>query len=1048
MGALRLLLAAVWLGLTCPAHCAQLPRSPADPRWPGARRDFELGTEGEEPSEERGQPAQQKAEKASAAATTTRKAPSTMAPPIVANASQCSMAPAKAVLLPFNAICPPKCPYSQQVEGMSCEKVCVQGKLCGEFHPVRFFSNPSTMKCEAACGESPEQHVGGCSECSAPGVCKRCTHGLFGLTVLELSPDGRECVNTGRVWWYVFYIGVVILLAIFMAYLVEIAMRPIENSQVLDDAMKRRERARTELMPEHGPSRSWLFANMHREGGAPDFLGGRGVALYFNWLLFSLLVALLLGGCAFFAYEHSDLARHERRQAVDCAALAQAAPPKAKLLFAALEAAAPAAAPAPTPGFLDGVQNYASGAVDNVRRLSAPVVSAPPTKGVLAKYKQFHWRMLFASLGMYFGVTLLVLLFSAWQLCFVSARFDASPSVRKFAALVSDVPKDLVDGRMLAEHFRSALGRENAEELWREFGEGGTTKTDIEEVPLQERFGVVGASIAYDYHEHQEAIMGDVDSWVGDLENWRHVEGLSVAKKSFDDRDEAMQALDRLKHLGVQTETRGDILEALQPGIPQKAHKRLFDGVLMGLLGIQEETPVMLHGSGRAFVVFATQAARDAAVDLAKTGRLAPLEHRRSWHRLSMEPAHCDPCGINWENFTSWAHFWQKLVCGVLLMLVTSVVWIALYLPYAAFYADLVAIPGLEPSNTQDILLGLLIALGNYALSVVIDKVTGWAGFLYKDNRDIAILFLAFIGTLINTFFDLAMIAFLARGVMLEEAFVGKDTGYDTAAASEIFKLIVPGYLLVPYLAGPPFMYLAPFWLAKILIRSHTGIKRRHASQALRCPDFDICWRYSDILNNTTICAVLLFFTSDRAWMVMCWLAVFVVIVYATDKFLLLHAATTTVYDTHRLSCAFSRWWCLPTTLLAVLVSFWCYKASDTENIPLLVLLPVLHVVGFLVALHRIEKWCKTRVYVPMLYSEAHRLQRRAGRPWDYFNTNPVFCLRTRFLGPEDSGWSEIVENSGYEGTPPDCVPFARGSVCVLDAQRAARSREGSKVER
>merc|ERR1719253_1615956 len=134
--------------------------------------------------------------------------------------------------------------------------------------------------------------------------------------------------------------------------------------------------------------------------------------------------------------------------------------------------------------------------------------------------------------------------------------------------------------------------------------------------------------------------------------------------------------------------------------------------------------------------------------------------------------------------------------------------------------------------------------------------------------------------------------------MVLEDAFHGRDAGYEPVVANEIFGLTVPGYLVLPYLGMPIGEHVLPYFLAKFLIRSHGKITLRSATKALRSPYFDICWRYSDILNNTTICVVLLFFTSNRAWMVMSVLLLFMGIIYTIDKYLLLFVATPAVYDT------------------------------------------------------------------------------------------------------------------------------------------------------
>lgn len=1089
--------------------------------------------------------------------------------PLTPEEPRCSLDPEDAVLLPANVSCPWQCPYSQLVEGGSCEKVCLKAEHCGEFHPVRLFANPLTARCETACGDHPRHHIAGCTECAAPGVCKLCSAGLFGLTGLELAEDGRSCTNRGQVWWYVFYgLGAVVSTAL-IAYLLQLQGRPSENEQVLQAAMCRRENGRTELMRSSPKDRSVIWTPMHGVGSAAEWLGGRGIALYFNWLLFGAIVTLILGAVAFYGFELSDLARQTRSAPGSDDHQASCTLPSHPVLRPPGVAASPSASPSPSPAraqaqrdtqavfaaaqpelevlgeeeqepvllsiqpsshrwrhagpasasedvgaklsnnraalpaghhahrghedehgndnsqgqgqhrrstvkasfrpdgkkkrnavvyWMDAFTDYIGSVA---RKLGAPV-QAPPTRSIQEKYQQFHSRMFRGSIVAYVSITLLTLVYAAFQLHYVSSRFDTSPSTAHFAALVTNVPKELIDGRRLTKHFREALDEEDFEDLWSKYSsDAGTRKSTggmlAADAPLEDRFHVVGTSIAYDFYEHQNHIQRDIDSWIQDLEGWGSSSispGDSSPSKSEHSSPTTSRGTgfcsDHKRSRGVQTDTRGDILGAMQQNLRpiKESNGFLADKFLLKVMGLPEEHELVLRSSGKAFVVFGSQAARDAVVELARQGQIPPLPFtnrrgKRSFSQLTVEPAPCEPVSVRWENFASWVHFPQKIMFGVLLMVLTMFLWVLLYLPYAAFYADLAVIPGLAPSMFQDVILGVLIAVGNAVLSVVIDKVTDWAGFLYKDNRDQAVLALAFLGTLLNTVTDLAMVAMVARGVMLEEAFRGRDTGYDAAVADELFTLIVPGYILVPYAGGPILEHLVPYWLAKALIRTHARVKLQHATSALKCPDFDICWRYSDILNNTTVCTVLLFLTSARAWQVMCWLFAFMVLIYFVDKYLLLHASTTTVYDTHRLSTAFARWWCMPTSLLAGLACFWGLKAGYLKSFWMCFALPLLHLVLFLLFLLHIESY-QDQGKDPRLYPRAVRELRETHRPWDFFNTNPVFCLRTRALGPSVSGWSDVVDYvSKHEGlhalgpnSSDECVPFYRGSVWLVSSSR------------
>ena len=102
-------------------------------------------------------------------------------------------------LLPTDQPCPASCPYSQKIEGGTCEKVCVAAKMCGAFFPARSFADEDSMRCTAPCGRSADNNViEGCVACSEAGVCKRCATGLLGLSWYELSEDGSQCYNNAQ----------------------------------------------------------------------------------------------------------------------------------------------------------------------------------------------------------------------------------------------------------------------------------------------------------------------------------------------------------------------------------------------------------------------------------------------------------------------------------------------------------------------------------------------------------------------------------------------------------------------------------------------------------------------------------------------------------------------------------------------------------------------------------------------------------------------------------------------------------------------------------
>merc|ERR1719188_754680 len=97
------------------------------------------------------------------------------------------------------------------------------------------------------------------------------------------------------------------------------------------------------------------------------------------------------------------------------------------------------------------------------------------------------------------------------------------------------------------------------------------------------------------------------------------------------------------------------------------------------------------------------------------------------------------------------------------------------------------------------------------------------------------------------------------------------------------------------------------------LIRSRHNISLKQAERALAMPEFDICWRYADILNIIVMCLILLLFTTIDGYTVMIWFLIFLAFIAVTDYLRLLRLTTQTFYTSDSLSMAFAYWWALPT---------------------------------------------------------------------------------------------------------------------------------------
>jgi hypothetical protein len=615
-----------------------------------------------------------------------------------------------------------------------------------------------------------------------------------------------------------------------------------------------------------------------------------------------------------------------------------------------------------------------------------------------AAYGNYNMRMFVCML-----LTYIFVLFSSMLMVYyqtnVSYRWDENNSTHEdYALLASRLPEEATDPNELTSFFQKALDEE-------------LEKRGLTGDP---HMRVIGVSIAYDYKEHQELIDNCLKDWIEDIE----IEKERRTWKSRPHRECSLAGGEDSRSCSTNfcSIAKLEFLDYIFYGScveeQEKHHEEEQIDRRSKIKGVLES----LQGSGFAYVIGAKPAVLDVIEDIFSS----PDAPRFREKKITISEVLSEPPSLYWENFTEM-NFWPRIIFGMFVTLMTIILWLGVYMVYAVSYSKYVSVPGAKPSFFQDTLLGLLVAVGNAIVAQVVDIVTQWAGYRQKDRRDIAILSMAFLATLLNTACDLWMVMQIARGVQLTNNFQGKSDGYDHVIAGELFGLIVPGYLIIPYIATPMIEHVLPYLMGTWYIRSRKT-SLRDAEACLACPEFDICWRYSDIMNNFTICSIMLIFISPNSYRVMIWLVIFLVMIMGIDKYKLLRQTSQTFYTTRRLDNAAQLWWSFPTGILASITVWWGCKAE---------LLPwmkdhhtILCSVGF--AIHVViylSLWTVTGRSVPPAKTETTSYEDMCtklweeGKVWSYFNTNPVFCLRSKYLDKQAS----------FGGSP--CVPYVPGKV-------------------
>merc|ERR1719324_45944 len=406
-----------------------------------------------------------------------------------------------------------------------------------------------------------------------------------------------------------------------------------------------------------------------------------------------------------------------------------------------------------------------------------------------------------------------------------------------------------------------------------------------------------------------------------------------------------------------------------------------------------------LHRSGSAIVVFQTFEAAQTAIKHGATvnGKSYPVR------QIPAEPE-----GVRWHEFQRDPPPLSAYAKGFAILFLVIFAWSALYVPYAVTYMRTSRIPGLRVNPAMDLVLGVLIALGNLMVNFAVEGAVDLAQLRYKPIRDVCVLNMCIFFLLLNTACDVAMTVVLAQGISLDDAFsnpVGSHAGYSRVLARELLALIMPGYLIVPYLVEPVFTIFVPKYLGTIVARADERVKQPLATAWLHCIPMEMSWRYADIVNNLTLCWLLLFLSSPRGSEACMYYLCFLVLISSVDRCVLLRIARSR-HTSRLLHKAFCFLLVLPTGVLGMAAVFWIRNSSHAvygvDITYVYIAAGLLHMIVF-IGMHKRAHSGDDPVVGSETYEQVYQRHLSHGRPGTYFNLNPVYELKKR-AGLEERG--------------------------------------------
>jgi hypothetical protein len=894
----------------------------------------------------------------------------------------CSTDPMTPVMLPEFASCPAECPYSVSLIAKHCSKVCVSEGRCSDFDPVLHFGDPVSLECVPTCGKDIDQRIPGCALCSSPGICAQCAAGWGFMPSYQLSADGTVCRNVFHHIVVEMYVVAGIVLVVFLCYLIMLYKRPAREG-VGEHVFEKALQHRERYKATH-PNTGEAYS-LWDTSVFHDDIAGQGVSQYFTWNAWMMVVSVALAFGAYMSYQDTKFLDN-------------------------LEATMDSLSCLPP----ERVHLQVSGASN----VTPAVAGMFPSVALATFANKAHVLHAFTPANVSHSL--------------IGTVVEQAPHVLTEAGIDPEDPLARyfdVDMRMfkfLLPTYLAVLLLSLMLSWWQLWF---THKWESNHTGLRHFAAMVNGL------DHQSTSPTKVFEHIIEHSTLRREEflGVSIAYDIYDCADDLEVMVD---NWGKEEPVATDELPWWKLGFIDS----FFVDIGPRVHQSPEDMVKGLTSSGHAILIMRTREARDKLVEKKK---FPPVTGDPADEHLTVSPVHDEPPAVIWKSF-SRRNRWLEAVKGIALF--TGVIggWIMLYLPYAMDYIFYASVPGQQPSATEDFLLGMLITLGNAIVGNAVEIVVGWFCFRDQGTRDVTVLYVGFAATFLNTVLDLLLVMEVAKGTSLDEAFEGHRVGYDAALAEGIVAIIIPGYLILPYIAAPIFLFVLPYWISRWIVRSRS-VGFREGERGLEAPPFDVVpWRYSDFVNNLTICLVMLFFTTPNSWKVMATLVGSFGLIFVIDKYLLLRATSIQMYTSNKLAKNFGRLFAFPTAFLAGITAWWGVKAGVLpEWFPWLA--AVLHVIAYLILLEcfrPVEQLLKYESAAKLLgqeqvpeagfeavspvvtihspttertYYDVQSQLWKEGKHYSYWNTNPALCLRHKYLGEK------------VPGADKHLVPFSHG---------------------
>jgi hypothetical protein len=484
---------------------------------------------------------------------------------------------------------------------------------------------------------------------------------------------------------------------------------------------------------------------------------------------------------------------------------------------------------------------------------------------------------------------------------------------------------------------------------------------------------------------------------------------------------------------------------------------------------VQDITTVLksMQSADCAFVVFETEAARDAAVEefAAKKGVYIAEEDRTACEykgcELTLTKKKCEPESVKFDGLCYGSFSWFrviKVLQGLFVTLLFLCIWVGFfYLPYAYFMCSFSYSNGDKPDIFASMLFTMLVVGGNQGMYLLADVLAARAMFGFEDEREKAYNLVYAAACVLNTICDLGIVITLAyftmvgRGAHVDDGRLlseVKDFGevFESYPIQKMFGQMLFAYsfpccFLAPFMLEGICTILVPYHLFSRILLSHDEVQGRDAEQTMAYFLPMNLGRYGDIILNIILSCMVFFAPGGFTLpMFVCFLLCHGY-VYVYDHCRILRCTPSFCYASTDVDDFGQMQLIIPTALLAmclVLRLSQMYPTALTGHGYGPIKGPLLwSILAATFCLHCVLHLLCLKCLVPCFEPAPHEASTSTyaeiakGRPSTWFSANPVHCLRSKYI---------------FKDSPPNilCVP-GKQHLQEVNAKAGAFFQAGAK---